>query len=127
MPSSALKKRVLGTPKEGPIAGHRPTLQVGHLVNRQPLFAAPVAVQDTPHHGLKNDDDPRYQAVNKKYGDLPLSIEVDTHELIDASLEDLMLIFQRAVLKALVHAGRKLGRPTELLEQMLNSIPESVS
>ena len=78
-------------------------------------------------YGLKNDDAPSYQAVNKKYGDLPLSIEVDTHELIDASLDDLKLIFQRAVLKALVHAGRKFERSTELMEQMLNSLPESIS
>ena len=76
-------------------------------------------------YGLKNDDDPRYQRVNKNYGDLPLSIEVDTHELIDASLDDLKLIFARAALKALVHAGKKFRRPTESLERMLKSLPES--
>jgi len=75
-------------------------------------------------YGLKNDDKPRYQAVNKKYGDLPLSIEVDTHDLIDASIEDLNLIFKRAVLKALIHAGRKFGRPTEALEKLLGSLPK---
>lgn len=30
-------------------------------------------------YGLKNDEEPRYQRINKKYGDLPLSIELDTH------------------------------------------------
>ena len=75
-------------------------------------------------YGLKNDDKPRYQAVNKKHGDLPLSIEVDTHDLINASIEDLKLIFKRAVLKALIHAGRKFDRPTEALEKLLDSLPE---
>lgn len=73
-------------------------------------------------YGLKNDEKPRYQTVNKKYGDLPLSIEVDTHELIDASLEELMLIFKRAVLKSLIHAGKKFERPTNELELALESI-----
>jgi hypothetical protein len=67
-------------------------------------------------YGLKNDDKPSYQAINKKYGDLPLAIEVDTHELIDASLEDLKLIIGRAVLKALIHAGEKFDRPINSLE-----------
>jgi hypothetical protein len=78
-------------------------------------------------YGLKNDVEPSYRAVNKKYGDLPLSIEVDTHELIDSSLEELKLTFERAVLKALIHAGKKFERPTDSLEEALKSLPESAS
>lgn len=73
-------------------------------------------------YGLKNDDKPSYQAIDKKYGDLPLAIEVDTRELIVASLDDLKLMFKRAVLKALIHAGIKYKRPIGSLEEMLSSL-----
>lgn len=78
-------------------------------------------------YGLKNDDKPSYQKISKKYGDLPLAIEIDTHELIDASLEDLIETFGQAVLIALIHAGKKFGRPVELLERTLAGLPESIS
>lgn len=68
-------------------------------------------------YGLKNDNKPNYQVVSKKYGDLPLSIEVDARELIDISFEELKLVFKKAVLTALVHAGRKFEQPVEMLEQ----------
>ena len=98
------------------------------IIDSQYLEGAPFSwVTVAVRYGLKVDDKPSYQAVNKKYGDLPLSIEVDTHELIDASLEELKLIFKRAVLKALVHAGKKFERPTEPLEQVLESLPESAT
>lgn len=74
-------------------------------------------------YGLKNDDKPSYQAINKKYGDLPLAIEVDTHEMVGASLDDLTLTFGKAVLKALIHAGQRFERPVEALERMLASVP----
>jgi hypothetical protein len=32
--------------------------------------------------GSKNDDRPSFGRINKTYGDLPLSIEVDTHEIL---------------------------------------------
>ena len=78
-------------------------------------------------YGLKNDDKPSYQAINKKYGDLPLAIEVDTYELIGASLDDLKFIFGKAVLKALIHAGEKFERPVGSLEKMLSSLPGSLN
>ena len=96
------------------------------MVESRYLDGAPFSwVTIAVRYGLKNDDKPSYQAINKKYGDLPLAIEVDTHELIGASLDDLKLIFGNAVLKALIHAGRKFERPIEPLERILASIPES--
>lgn len=71
-------------------------------------------------YGLKNDVEPRYGAINKKYGDLPLSIEVDTHDLIDASLTDLISTFKRAALTALIHAGEKYDRPIQNLREALS-------
>lgn len=65
------------------------------------------------HYGLKDDTEPQFQKINKKYGDLPLSIEVDTNHLIGASLEELKDIFKAAVLKALICAGRKYNRPID--------------
>lgn len=75
-------------------------------------------------YGLKNDDKPSYQPISKKYGDLPLAIEVDTRELTGASLDELRTIFLTAVLKALIHAGQKFGRPVAALEGMLASTPD---
>ena len=37
-------------------------------------------------HGLKYEEIPHYQRINKKYGDLPLAIELDTHDLIEGAL-----------------------------------------
>ena len=84
------------------------------FLNGAPFSWVTVAVR----YGLKNDDEPSYQSINRKYGDLPIAIEIDTHEMMDASLEELSLTFKRAVLKALVHAGRKYDCATDFLESM---------
>ena len=96
------------------------------LIESRYLQDAPFSwVTVAVRYGLKNDDKPSYQAVNKKFGDLPLAIEIDTHEMISASKDELMLIFERAILKALIHAGRKFQRQTGSLEKMLDSLPQS--
>lgn len=92
-----------------------------HYLEKAPFSWVTIAVR----YGLKNDDKPSYQSISKKYGDLPLAIEVDTHELIGASLDDLKFTFGKAVLKALIHAGGKFELPVESLEKMLTSLPES--
>ena len=66
-------------------------------------------------YGLKNDDKPIYQGINKKYGDLSLAIEVDAHELLEANLDEVKRVFENATLKALIHAGEKYDLPTEAL------------
>ena len=76
-------------------------------------------------YGLSYDQIPTYQKINKKFGDLPLSIEVDTHDLIDSSLDDAKLIFGEAILRALIHAGEKYERPTDRLEEALESLLET--
>ena len=97
------------------------------LVETQYLADTPFSwVTVTVRYGLKNEDIPKYQAVNKKYGDLPLSIEVDTNDIRGASLVELKLIFRRATLKALIHAGNKFGRNTDFLENLLIALPKSV-
>jgi hypothetical protein len=96
-------------------------IEAGYL-DGAPFSWVTVAIR----YGLTNDEEPSYQAINKTYGDLPLSIEVDTHEFIDASLDQLKVIFGKAVLKALIHAGRKYERPTGALEIMLSTLPDSL-
>jgi len=73
-------------------------------------------------YGLKNEEKPHYQQISKKYGDLPLAIEVDTHEMLGASLKELKQIYSRAVLLALTHAGRKYNQPIEKLEAALKAL-----
>ncbi len=70
-------------------------------------------------YGLKNDLEPTYQKINERYGDLPLAIEVDTHELLDSPLQQLKNVFKRAALSSLIHAGRRYARPTRELEAEL--------
>lgn len=69
-------------------------------------------------YGLKNEEKPHYMAINKKYGDLPLAIEVDVHEMLGASLGELQKIFRSATLRALIHAGERYGRPTTALKDL---------
>lgn len=72
--------------------------------------------------GLKNDESPDYQRIDKEYGDLPLAIELDTNELIDADWDDLKALFTCATLRALIHAGKKYGLPTQALEEHLGEL-----
>lgn len=67
-------------------------------------------------YGLKNEDEPHYQKINKKHGDLPIAIELDTHELQHASREELKRLFMIATLKSLLHVGSKYSLPTEALK-----------
>jgi len=57
--------------------------------------------------GLVDEDVPHYQRINKKYGDLPVAIELDTHELRNASRDELKEKFLVATLKTLIDIARK--------------------
>lgn len=85
----------------------------GYLVDA-PFSWVTLAIR----YGLKNEEKPRYMAINKKYGDLPLAIEVDVHEMLGASLEELQKIFRFAALRALIHAGERYNRPTAALKDL---------
>jgi hypothetical protein len=73
-------------------------------------------------YGLKNDDEPKFEAVNESYGDLPLAIELDTRELAGASREEMKLAFEIATLKALIAAGRKFDLDYSRLQERLEEI-----
>lgn len=70
-------------------------------------------------YGLENEDVPHYQRVSEKHGDLPLAIELDVHDLQDASREKLKEIFMIATLKTLVDVGKRYKLPHATFEQML--------
>jgi hypothetical protein len=61
-------------------------------------------------YGLKNEDKPYYQKISKKYEDLPLSIELDTRELIEADRNELRRLFTLAALKCNYLLKILLGR-----------------
>ena len=66
--------------------------------------------------GLNDDDSPAYQRINRKNGVLDLSIEIDTHRVLRASEADMRAVFKEAVLRALIHIGRKYDLSIDRLE-----------
>lgn len=66
-------------------------------------------------YGLKDSFIPEYQKINKKYGDLPIAIEVDVSDLVGADVEKVRTRFRAASIEALVHVGRKFALPIESL------------
>ena len=111
---------------------NRYTMEVMHEV-RQELEEAIEAVgflEGAPFEwitlmllfGLKNEDVPHYQRIGRVWGDLPLSIELDTHELIAADREELKRLFMVACLKVLVHAGKRYGLPMGAFDRRLQEL-----
>jgi hypothetical protein len=82
--------------------------------------------------GLQNKLKPEYQRINKKYGDLPIAVEVRMDVLRWADQNDLQLlkdIFMIAGLEALLDVGKKYNLPTDLIAQersKYGNIPDSV-
>lgn len=73
-------------------------------------------------YGLENKYEPVYQRINKTHGDLPISVEVDTHQLLGADLEGVKTIFRRATIEALLHVARKYGLPDKMLQEFREGI-----
>jgi len=67
-------------------------------------------------YGLKDKFEPVYQRINKTHGDLPISVEVDTHPLVEADSETIKVVFRRATIEALLHVAQKYNLPTKALE-----------
>lgn len=70
--------------------------------------------------GIKNDLVPEYQRINKKYGDIPIAVEIDCDILKWADDHDVKLLkdlFMMAGLDALIHVGKKYNLPTEKIEE----------
>lgn len=69
--------------------------------------------------GLKDDDKPSYRRINSKYGDLPISIEMDAGKIQCAEYCQLYYLVKCAVLKSLIHVGVKHHLPIHLLQKEL--------
>jgi len=80
-----------------------------------PFWWITIVIKD----GLKNDDEPKYGRISKKYGDLPLSIEVDIQGKRHSEYFEIFSIYRIAILKALIHAGRKYKCNIESLNHLL--------
>ena len=72
--------------------------------------------------GLKDDEQPLYFRISKKYRDLPMSIELDVRDLRFADEEQVKRAFLVATLKSLVHAGKKYELNTERISTVLASL-----
>lgn len=89
-------------------------IDTGYLQDA-PFFWISIGIR----YGLVDEDIPHYHRISKKYGDLPLAIEVNVERMISADLETLKYIIRVAVLKALIHAGERYKRPTTALQDLL--------
>lgn len=69
--------------------------------------------------GLKDDVEPEIGRIDRKYGDLELAIEIDTHKLLGQTKEGMSEVLRKASLRALVAAGRRYERPMVRLETEL--------
>ena len=78
-------------------------------------------------YGLKNEDEPHYKRIDPKDGELPLAIELDTHEIGAAGPDELRRMLTSAALKALIHAGKKFGLPTMALEDRYETLGTGTS
>lgn len=93
------------------------------MIDTDYLSGAPFEwVTISLRYGLKNEEEPHYDPINKQFNDLPLAIELDTHELVDASREEMKKAFEIATLKALVSAGKKFKLPHAPLEARLAAV-----
>lgn len=71
-------------------------------------------------YGLVDKPEPSYGEINQKHGDLPLAIEVDVHSLLGASEDEMALVYRKATLTALIHAGEKYGLKNDALRALLS-------
>lgn len=98
------------------------------LIDSEYLKSAPFSwIGIIIRYGIQNELTPNYRQIDTNDGELPLAIEVDSNEMIDASIADIETIFQLAVLKALIHAGEKFDRPVHALKTIRDDFLEASS
>ena len=75
--------------------------------------------------GLKNAEAPEYQGIQAKDNDLWVAIEVDTHDVLEASREQLKACLTIAILRSLIDIGRKYKLPYGPFQAMLDGTAKS--
>ncbi len=73
----------------------------------------------TLRFGLQFEDEPHFQEIDENDGEIALAIELDTHDLVNASRDELKDLFMIATLKTLVHVGIKYNLPHQKFDEML--------
>lgn len=71
--------------------------------------------------GLIDENEPHYDKIDPKDGELPLAIEIDTHRLLNADDRGMAAVYRKATLIALVHAGEKYKLPIDRLRSLLEA------
>lgn len=69
--------------------------------------------------GLIDEAKPKYSRINSDHGDLPLTIEISVHRLLDVSEDEMARVIRSATITALVHAGEKYKLPVYRLQALL--------
>lgn len=85
----------------------------------EPLLTASGFFENAPfkyvsliiRYGLVNNTKPEYRPVIKKYGELPIAIELDISSLKSADSHRLKQIFSLATVEALIDVGSKYQLP----------------
>lgn len=58
-------------------------------------------------YGTKDNYEPEYQRISKKYGDLPIAVEIDAERLCRAPMDQTHSVFREAAIAALIHVAAK--------------------
>ncbi|MEO3684712.1 Imm39 family immunity protein [Shewanella vesiculosa] len=73
-------------------------------------------------YGVVNADKPKYQKVNEKHGDLPVTIELDSGDLSSASKLELKILMTKAILFSLIDIANKYGLKADEFQVMLDEL-----
>ena len=69
--------------------------------------------------GLVDEVEPHYQKIDPLDGELPLAIEIDVHQLLGVSEDEMAAVYRKATLIALVHAGEKYKLNNNRMKELL--------
>ena len=61
--------------------------------------------------GLKYSSQPVYGKINRKHGDLPVSIEIDTADVLDVSDDEIREVLRVSIRRTLDDVGLRYDRP----------------
>jgi hypothetical protein len=75
-------------------------------------------------YGLKMEEEPHFKPVDKKDGELPLAIEVDTNRILAVQKEPerLRAFFKAVVVRCLLSVARRYKLPAERLALELEAL-----
>jgi hypothetical protein len=105
-----------------------PLIRNNNLFKESPF----LYVQLIFRYGIKNELKLEFKRINKKYGDLGISLELDMEILMWADKNNLELlhdIFMVSVLEALIQVAKKYKLPDELFikeRAKYNDIPNTI-